>query len=91
MFADHVLGDIRRWWIVEGQHLIDGPTFFEVFEFVCDVGAQGQAAWSALDDVGSGYRSYPVFHGGVLPVVILLVERGEDLIVWDIRFPVSEP
>ncbi len=84
LFADHALGDLRRWWNQTGQHLTDGPTFFEVFEFVCRIGSEGHTAWSLLEERGGGNRPYTVLNG-LVPVSIRLTERGDDLVVADIR------
>ncbi|MGH1503382.1 MAG: hypothetical protein ACRBI6_07490 [Acidimicrobiales bacterium] len=85
-YADHVLGDLRRWWTSFGSNLSHGPSFEEVFEYFCSVGSQAHAAWSVLPAAGGDYRAYPVLEGGLVPVVILLAERHGDVVVHDVRF-----
>jgi len=86
LIAAHVLGDINRWWTEHGRNLEDGPELGEVYRLVHQISVEAQAAWSLLPDRGDGTRVFSI-RTALLRISLLLEERGEDIIVLDIRIP----
>ena len=50
---------------------------------------EAEAAWSLLTDRGDATRVFSV-RAALLSISLLLVERHDDLIVWDVRFPTQQ-
>ena len=88
LIAAHVLGDINRWWTQYGQYLIDGPDLGEVYGLLHQLSVEAEAAWSLLSDRGDGARIFSA-RTALLQVSLLLIERGGDIIIVDLRIPSS--
>ncbi len=86
LIAAHVLGDLNRWWTQTGRHLSDGPELGEVYGLLHQVSVEAEAAWSVLPDRGDGTRVFSI-RTALLRVSLLLTERGEDIVIVDIRIP----
>ncbi len=86
LIAAHVLGDINRWWDRYGQQLGDGPELGEVYRLLHQISIEAEASWSLLPDRGNGTRIFSI-RTALLRVSLLLMERGEDVIVIDVRIP----
>ena len=86
LIAAHVLGDINRWWTQHGEHLTDGPELGEVYRLLHQLSVVAEAVWSVLPDRRDGTRVFSI-GTALLRVSLLLVERGEDIVVVDIRIP----
>ena len=86
LIAAHVLGDIDRWWARQGRHLSDGPELGDVYRLLHTISVEAEAAWSLLVERGDGTRIFSV-HTAALQISLLLIERHDDIIVWDIRIP----
>ncbi len=85
LIAAHVLADVDRWWTDHGLRLHDGLTLGDVYRLLHQVAVEAQASWSLLPDRGDGTRIFSV--AALVPISLLLIEQGDDLIVADIRFP----
>ncbi len=86
LIAAHVLGDINRWWTKHGQHLTDGPELSEVYRLLHQISIEAEAAWSLLPERGDGTRVFSI-RTALLQISLLLMERGEDVVVIDLRIP----
>lgn len=86
LIAAHVLGDINRWWTQHGQHLPDGPELGEVYRLLHQISIEAEASWSLMPDRGNGTRIFSI-RTALLRVSLLLTERGEDIVVIDVRIP----
>ncbi len=82
----HVLGDINRWWTQHGRHLPDGPELGEVYRLLHQISIEAEASWSVLPDRGNRTRIFSI-RTALLRVSLLLTERGEDIVVIDVRIP----
>lgn len=86
LIAAHGLGDINRWWTEHGRHLVDGPELGEVYRLLHQISVEAEASWSLLPDHGNGTRVYSI-RTALLRISLLLTERGDDIVVADIRIP----
>ncbi len=86
LIAAHVLGDIDRWWTQHGRNLHDDLELGSLYKLLHQVAVEAEAAWSLLTDRGDGSRVFSI-RAALVPISLLLVEQGDDLIVWDVRFP----
>lgn len=84
--AAHVLGDVDRWWTRHGGNLHPGLELGDVYKLLHQVAIEAAAGWSLLPDRGDGTRVFTA-RAALDPISLLLVEHGDDLIVWDVRFP----
>jgi hypothetical protein len=89
LIAGHVLGDVNRWWTRYGHALVGGPDLGEVYRLLHQVAVEAEAAWSLLSDEGNGTRVFSV-QAGLLQIALLLDERGDDIVVLDIRIPTDQ-
>ncbi|MGI9604511.1 MAG: hypothetical protein ACR2P0_00085 [Acidimicrobiales bacterium] len=86
LIAAHVLGDTNRWWTTHGQYLADGPELGEVYRLLHQISIEAEASWSLLPKHDNGTRVFSI-RTALLRVSLLLVERGDDIVVIDLRIP----
>jgi hypothetical protein len=85
LIAAAVLGDLRRWWSRHGASIPpEEGDIGDLYHLLHRTAIEAEATWSLLTDRGDGTRVFTALNGW-LPISVLVVERGEDLVVGDVR------
>ena len=86
LIAAPVLSDIDRWWTRHGDTLAAGSEIGQLYRLLHQASVEAQAAWSLLADSGEGTRVFSI-RAALVPMALLLIEQGDDIIVIDVRIP----
>jgi hypothetical protein len=79
-----VLGDIDRWWSRYGERISEEGDAGDLYRLLHRTAIEAEAAWSLLPDRGDGTRAFTALNAW-LPISVLVIERGQDLVVGDVR------
>jgi hypothetical protein len=89
LIANHVLGDVDRWWH-NHRASFDHLEIGDLYRLLHRTAAEAEAAWSLLSTRKDGSRTFTVTTA-LLPITLQLFPYGPDLIVWDIRLHPTQP
>jgi hypothetical protein len=85
LVAAHVLGDIDRWWSRHGGRVpAEEGVVGALYRLLRNTAHEAEAAWSLLANRGDGTRAFTALNAW-LPIFVLLVGRGTDLVLADVR------
>jgi len=84
LIAAHVLGDVDRWWQSQGADLGNDVHVGDLYQLLHRTTVEAEAAWSVLPVQRDGTRIFTAAIA-LLPIALQLIERHDDIIVWDIR------